>query len=77
MGRDQATVTAAARGTATARSALAVSKAWGARVERLTLALIGCWLAVALSACSTRTIDIICPPAGVCPNTLSGHGGGY
>jgi hypothetical protein len=40
------------------------------------------WLLVlhpglALSVCSTRAIDIICPPAGVCPNTRSGHGGGY
>ncbi len=30
-----------------------------------------------LSACSTPAIDIICPPAGQCPNTRSGHGGGY
>ena len=34
-------------------------------------------LVLALSGCSTRPIDIICPPAGVCPNTRSGHGGGY
>jgi hypothetical protein len=35
-------------------------------------------LVPALSACSaTRAIDIICPPTGQCPNTLSGHGGGY
>ena len=42
-------------------------------------------LVLALSACSTtrvidittRVIDIICPPAGQCPNTRSGHGGGY
>ena len=45
-----------------------------------TAALV--WLLVlhpvlALSGCSTRPIDIICPPAGVCPNTRSGHGGGY
>ena len=33
-------------------------------------------LVLALSGCSTRAIDIICP-AGVCPNTRSGHGGGY
>jgi hypothetical protein len=34
-------------------------------------------LVLALSGCSTKVIDIICPPAGVCPNTQSGHGGGY
>jgi hypothetical protein len=35
-------------------------------------------LVLALLACSTtRVIDIICPPAGQCPNTRSGHGGGY
>ena len=34
-------------------------------------------LMLALSTCSTRPIDIICPPAGQCPNTASGHGGGY
>jgi hypothetical protein len=35
-------------------------------------------LVLALWACSaTRAIDIICPPTGQCPNTSSGHGGGY
>jgi hypothetical protein len=35
-------------------------------------------LVLAFSACSaTRAIDIICPPTGQCPNTRSGHGGGY
>ena len=33
----------------------------------LTLALLGC----------SNAIDVICPPAGQCPNTASGHGGGY
>jgi hypothetical protein len=33
-------------------------------------------LMLALSACS-NAIDIICYPAGQCPNTRSGHGGGY
>jgi hypothetical protein len=46
-------------------------------------AAVRAWLTVwwclmlALSGCSTKVIDIICPPAGVCPNTQSGHGGGY
>lgn len=39
--------------------------------------LILCCGALSVSGCSTRAIDIICPPAGVCPNTRSGHGGGY
>jgi hypothetical protein len=34
-------------------------------------------LVLALSGCSTKVIDIICPPAGQCPNARSGHGGGY
>jgi hypothetical protein len=34
-------------------------------------------LVLALSGCSTKVIEIIWPPAGVCPNTQSGHGGGY
>jgi hypothetical protein len=38
--------------------------------------LLVLYLMLALSGCSTRAIDIICPPAGVCPNTRSGHGGG-
>jgi hypothetical protein len=39
--------------------------------------LIACCLMLALVGCSTKPIDILCPPAGVCPNTQSGHGGGY
>ena len=39
--------------------------------------LVAWSLVLALSSCSTKAIDIICPPAGVCPNTQSGHGGGY
>ena len=39
--------------------------------------LIVCLLMLALLGCSTKPIDILCPPAGVCPNTQSGHGGGY
>jgi hypothetical protein len=39
--------------------------------------LLVLYLVLALSGCSTRAIDILCPPAGVCPNTQSGHGGGY
>lgn len=39
--------------------------------------LLALSLALALAGCSTKMIDIICPPAGVCPNTQSGHGGGY
>jgi hypothetical protein len=30
-------------------------------------------LLLALSACSTPVIDILCPPAGQCPNTVGGH----
>src|SRR6516162_7126446 len=33
-------------------------------------------LALAGSGCS-NAIDVICPPAGQCPNTVAGHGGGY
>jgi hypothetical protein len=32
-------------------------------------------LMLVLSVWSTRPIDIICPPAGQCPNVSSGHGG--
>jgi hypothetical protein len=39
--------------------------------------LIVCYLLLAPSGCSTRPIDILCPPAGQCPNAVSGHGGGY
>ena len=39
--------------------------------------LLVSYLVLALLGCSTKPIDIICPPAGVCPNTQSGHGGGY
>jgi hypothetical protein len=39
--------------------------------------LLVSYLVLTLSGCSTKPIDIICPPAGVCPNTQSGHGGGY
>jgi hypothetical protein len=35
-------------------------------------------LILAISACSaTKAINILGPPAGQCPNTGSGHGGGY
>ena len=35
-------------------------------------------LVLALSVCSTtKLIDITCPPAGQCPNTRLGPGGGY
>jgi len=41
-------------------------------------AIVAGALVLAFPICATtRAIDIICPPAGQCPNTLSGHGGGY
>jgi uncharacterized membrane protein YtjA (UPF0391 family) len=49
-------------------------------VERRTIVrvIVVCGLMLALSVCSTRNVmDIICPPAGQCPNVSSGHGGGY
>jgi hypothetical protein len=33
-------------------------------------------LVLAVAGCA-NAIDVICPPAGQCPNTRSGHGGGY
>ena len=40
--------------------------------------IVVCGLMLALSVCSTRNVmDIVCPPAGQCPNVSSGHGGGY
>jgi hypothetical protein len=30
-------------------------------------------LVLTLPACSTPVIDILCPPAGQCPNTVGGH----
>jgi hypothetical protein len=47
-----------------------------AAAARVRFAVWWC-VVLALSGCSTKVIDIICPPAGVCPNTQSGHGGGY
>jgi hypothetical protein len=47
-------------------------------MRMIAQAIVAGALVLALSVCSTtRAIDIICPPAGQCPNTRSGHGGGY
>jgi hypothetical protein len=47
-------------------------------MRMLAQVIVGGGLVLALSVCSTtKLIDIICPPAGQCPNTRSGHGGGY
>jgi hypothetical protein len=40
----------------------------------IRLIVIGSWLV--LPACA-NAIDIICPPAGQCPNVRPWHGGGY
>ena len=47
-------------------------------MRMIAQAIVAGALVLALSVGAiTRAIDIICPPAGQCPNTQSGHGGGY
>ncbi|MGH7047242.1 MAG: hypothetical protein ACREE2_12745 [Stellaceae bacterium] len=46
------------------------------RVRELVARLIIVGLVLAVGGCS-NAIDVICPPAGQCPNTRSAHGGGY
>jgi hypothetical protein len=47
-------------------------------MRMIAQAMVAGGLVLALSVCSTtKVIDIICPPAGQCPNTGSGHGGWY
>jgi hypothetical protein len=45
-------------------------------VRRIIIRLIVVGSMLGLAACA-NAIDIICPPAGQCPNVRSGHGGGY
>jgi hypothetical protein len=58
-------------------SARSGGRTHGAVLRRIIgrIILVG-GLALAGSGCS-NAIDVICPPAGQCPNTVSGHGGGY
>jgi len=45
-------------------------------MKRITVGLILVGLVSILSGCA-NAIDVLCPPAGQCPNVRPGHGGGY
>jgi hypothetical protein len=45
-------------------------------MKRIIAGLILVGLVSILSGCA-NAIDILCPPAGQCPNVRPGHGGGY
>jgi hypothetical protein len=45
-------------------------------MRRFIRRLIAVGSMLLLPACA-NAIDIICPPAGQCPNVRSWHGGGY
>jgi len=45
-------------------------------VRRIIIRLIVVGSMLTLPGCA-NAIDIICPPAGQCPNVRPGHGGGY
>jgi hypothetical protein len=52
-----------------------VSAAWSDRMKRMIARVIVGGLVLALPACS-NAIDILCPPAGQCPDTVAGHTSG-
>lgn len=47
-----------------------------ARPRRAIARAAALGLLLAAAGCA-NAIDVICPPAGQCPNVRSGHGGGY
>ncbi|HTV44320.1 MAG TPA: hypothetical protein VMF05_03305 [Stellaceae bacterium] len=46
------------------------------RLSEIVTRLVVIGLMLAVGGCG-NAIDVICPPAGQCPNTRSAHGGGY
>jgi hypothetical protein len=45
-------------------------------MTRIIIRLIVVGSVLVLAACTTPAIDILCPPAGQCPNVHGWHGGG-
>jgi hypothetical protein len=46
------------------------------QMSRIIIRLMAVGALLILQACSTPAIDILCPPAGQCPNVHGWHGGG-
>jgi hypothetical protein len=61
-------------GTAGSNAVIGVGEA--DRMMRIIIRLIVVGSVLMLPACATRPIDILCPPAGQCPNVHGWHGGG-
>ena len=45
-------------------------------MKRIIISVIVVGSVLVLPACAKPAIDIICPPAGQCPNVQGWHGGG-